>query len=822
MNQVTDLDRVRRETALRDWMQDCKQRMAARYAKIDFDATAWPIQSRHGASMRDINLAPALADFAGMHSSFRDAMRCLAAEMALTDSLKNMHQPLSAWRTIKCLELSNLVDLSRSDVRSLEAAAVERGKNTPRSAASSLAELAHMRKFVDRLSAKGVIDRLAWTIGHDTRKELQSIEKRHIGVHRQAKTSTLDRQIEALSDAMNALFRKDPRLSAADLVTLAITGIDMCAPSRINEVLCLSVDDYVKLEDYVVRTEGKETDAMHAVHQLLITMKGSKGADWGAKPILNFMIDLFNYCLNIIVEYGKRSRMLVEWYEVKPGTLYLAPELEYLRGTDIDRRALWQIINLSSREIDNVTASSVGPVWQALKQKVKVIANPRGTTVAGRPSSRKTIGVIPWADLEPHLLRKVHQSMDEARRVTLENQYKGSLSKMLMLFDEDKTPYLPSSIKYRTIRLRLKQTPREREGYRERNGKEPQPTIFEKLNLTIPVDGKIQFAWLGTHDPRRWLTTQALLARERLPDVIANKWANRLSLEQLKHYDLRTAEQKADQAAMPALTELTDISNGLASIGRAENDFGLKTEIVVAQDAGVSVTSMDAILAASENRPVARTSNQIIILYPTKFGACVHQHHETPCRAYSSCLPCDNNHVVKGHLPTNEAVRKRHRQLHSSVVAQLDGLAVAHNRNISDSPEGLESHMLTLAREALNPEDMASDLIERFHEFKESVKDVAFRNKLEEAFVAQGLVQRLDDERVATGAIIKYHNPTRHASPGHERAIDANGGREEIRQRIEALERRHPQFARTALGLEDERSRIEADDDDDEVGGNDE
>lgn len=817
MDQVTDLDRVRRETALRDWMQECKQRMAARYSSIDFDAELWPIQSRHGAKMRDINLAPALADFEDMHSSFGDAMRCLAAEMALADSLKSTHQPLSAWRTIKYLELSNLVDLSRNDVRRIEAAAVERAKNTSKSAAAALAELSHVRKFVDRLSAKGVIDRLAWTIAHNTRNELQTIHKRHIGGHRQAKTLILDRQIEALSDAMNALFQRDPRLSTADLVTLAITGVDMCAPSRINEVLCLSVDDYVKLEDYAARNDDKETDGLHAVHQLLITMKGSKGADWGAKPILNFMIDLFNYCLKTITEYGKRSRMLIEWYEANPATLYLAPEIECLRGSDIDRRSLWQIMNLSSKEIDNATASAVGPVWRALKQKVKVVANPRDTTITGQPNRRATIEVLPWADLEPYLLKKVREAMDEARRVTLQNPYKGRLSKMLMLFDEEKTPYLPSSIKYGTIRLRLKQTPREREGYRERNGKEPQPTIFEKLNLTMPVDGKIEFAWLGTHDPRRWLTTQALLARERLPDVIANKWANRLSLEQLKHYDLRTAEQKADQAAMPALLELSDLSQGLASIGRAEKDFGLRTEIVVAQDAGVSVTSMDAILAASENRPVARTSNQIIILYPTKFGACVHQHHETPCRAYNSCLPCDNNHVVKGHLPTNDAVRKRNHQLHSSVVAQLDSLAVAHNRSISDSPEALESHMLTLAREALNPQEMASELIKRFHEVKMSVKDVAFRNKLEEAYVAQELVQRLDDNKVASGAIIKYHNPTRHASPGHERAIDANGGREEMRQRIDALGLRHPQFATTALGLGDERFKIEADDEMDGV-----
>ena len=47
-----------------------------------------------------------------------------------------------------------------------------------------------------------------------------------------------------------------------------------------------------------------------------------------------------------------------------------------------------------------------------------------------------------------------------------------------------------------------------------------EPTIFEKLGLTMVVDGKIEYAWIETHDPRRWLTTQAMNARERLSDVL--------------------------------------------------------------------------------------------------------------------------------------------------------------------------------------------------------------------------------------------------------------------------------------------------------------
>ena len=487
-------------------------------------------------------------------------------------------------------------------------------------------------------------------------------------------------------------------------------------------------------------------------------------------------------------------------------------ELEHLRDCDSDRHAIWKIVNLCHREPDSGESTSVGPILTAVASKLKQIPNPRQTSLNGNKTSRSTVFAVAWPDLESELLRRVHDAMQSARRVTILNRYEGRLSRMLALFDTEVTPYLPSSLKYSVLRLRLKQTARGKEAYLETHKKPMPPTIFEKLHITMPVNGKVEFAWIETHDPRRWLTTQGMLARERLGDVLLNKWANRLSLEQLKRYDMRTDEQKADQAAMPVVQELADISRGLAVMREVENTYDLKTEIVTAHGAGVSVTSMNAIVAATESRPVAKTANQIVILYPTMFGACLHQHHESPCRAYGSCLPCNNNIVVKGHLPTNEAVRRRGDLLFKSIVNQLDRLAVAHNRGIADLPEGLEAHMLALIADGLSTEEMAAELIDRFHEIKASVKCVAFRNKLEEAFVAQGMTRRFDDKSIASGAIIKYHNPTRHATPGHERAIEAHGGHDLIEARRNDFERRFPQFAPTKLGIHVEFPPIRGDD----------
>ena len=542
----------------------------------------------------------------------------------------------------------------------------------------------------------------------------------------------------------------------------------------------------------------------------------SKGATWRAKPVLNFMMAFSNLCIDVIKQHGERSRMLVSWYEKHPDTLYLPAKIEHLRGTEIDRASLWQITQMKSQEPSKVQITNVNSIWKELHQKgfIQERTNPRTRRHNETRNGRKTIQTVAWTDLEPVLLARVKQALEEVRRVTSHNHYQGRLSNMLMLFDSEQVPYLPGSIKYMTLSKRLHQTENHKEYRRKtgRNNREPEPTLFEKLDIKMVVNGVVKTAYIGTHDPRRWLTTQAL--DSGLPDVLTNKWANRLNINQLKAYDLRSPERKAAQAAMPEVKELEDISQGLQKLNVLEDEYGLKTQIVVVGDAHIAVTSMNDIMQATEDRPIARTANQIIILYPQRYGVCLHQHHERPCRSYK-CAPCNEGVVVKGHLPSNEQIRKDAELVFRSIVNQLESLLIARERQLADNPETLEKHILTLVREGLNPEEMAKELIARFHEINDQIKDRAFANKLADAFALNGYVERLDDESIPSGALIKYHNPSCHAAPGHERALETRlGGRAGVKARMEAFEREHPQFGQTNLGKKDQRDLLESDEDD--------
>jgi hypothetical protein len=461
---------------------------------------------------------------------------------------------------------------------------------------------------------------------------------------------------------------------------------------------------------------------------------------------------------------------------------------------------LSKIIHLSERPPEFAVNSVAKLYFKELISKQFKAPSPRSDIKGSRQ-----IDVIAFEDIEQFLLQKVRRAMNGCRNVSKDNHYSGNLSKMLFLFDAKETPYLPRAITYSFVNRRLRRTEFEKKIY-------TMPTIFERLGITMPVNGKVEIAEIDTHDPRRWLTTQALRHGEKLSDVLINKWANRLKLAQLKAYDLRSDEELAYQSRMPESSEIHEISKGIEQANRLEDEFGLKSEIVTVHNAGISVASMDQITQSVEDRPTARTSEQVIILYPSQYGCCLHQHHETPCRNYDSCLPCDENIVVKGHIPTNDKIRSRSELLQKSIIRQIERLALEHNRNIADDSASLAMHMVLLIERGLDHDQIADHMIDEFHEIRDLIKDKLLAKRLEEAFVAKGFVKRLDSNEVASGALIKYHNPSYHGSPGLEKALDSHGGRKQIGRDEQELITKFPQFSPKALGLKDERSLLEPDD----------
>lgn len=795
---VVDLSRAQRASALDAWLDRCKQDFNSpiRYPNIEFLANNWNLGDEYKAYVGNLNLEPAMSALKGVDESYSLVFRCVAAEAAISCEVKGRSLLTTLKRIFMTLDgPESILDLNHIHLRNYEQQQVDKVAKNPASGVSVGKNISDLEKLVERLRDLGVIDCATWRITAKNREFLRLVLKTHINEAKQGKGEILDRKIEAFSDASNEMFSKNTRLSNLDRSCIAFLNIEMCAPSRVNEVLCMQKDDFFTAADYALRADGQRGSLEIQRTHLLLLQKGSKGAPFSAKPVLNFMIDLCTESVKVILEGGARSRMVVEWYENNPDKIYLAPGLEHIRGKPVDRGTLWQIMQMTSEPPNDTYASRgiAGRFFKIAKRtgiRIFMIDNPRPIRSTGTLTSHKLVQAVSWEDAERYLMGRVNDTLKELRQVTRENRYNGPLSMMLGLVDLDEAPYLPGSIKYATYASCFKTG-------RNSSGSETARSVFEKLNLTMVVNGVVQFAEMDTHDPRHWLNTQALAAKEGLSDVLINKWANRHSLHQMTHYDHRTATEKANQAAMPVI-EMHDISGGLEKMESLSTRYGLNTCHLTVNDARISMTSMDAIMDAIDDRPVARSGSQLIIAYPTKYGVCFHEHHVVPCRSYA-CVPCDSNHVVKGHLPTNEAVFERYQKIHQSIVSQLDRLVTAHNRGIADVPEGLESHMVALIAGGISVEAMTDKLIDDFHEIKDRIKSPALRNKLEEAFAAKGFVERLQSSEVAAGALIRYHNPSRHGFPGHEIALDSIGGRKKIAASLDRFNEQHPQFAPKSL-----------------------
>lgn len=417
MNTPVYLERAKFQQALEKWQADCRQRMALRYPAIQYDADVWPLKDLTLTSAPDYSFTAPLADFTAKHTALATAFRCHVAELVLEEKVKGIKAAMRGFRALRLAPIESIFDLDPAALRSIEATLLQCARSQPSTAKRALEGLDQLSRALDTLAAKGVVPHLRYTVKHETRTELQTLKTSRRKQWWQSKSEMLDRMIEALNEAFNALFANDPRLAAGDRVAIAAMGLELCAPSRINEILCLSVDDHVTIEDYAKREAAKQTDGTHAAHQmLLITMKGSKGAQWGAKPVLNFMIDLFHYCLNVIMAHGERSRSVVRWYQRHPDRLYLPNNLEHLRGKPLTIQELSCIMALGPDGSDSTLPAAENLIRELRAKRFKA-PNPNAAK-GGRWAAHSTVWAVHWDDIEPLMLARVHAALESCRKVT--------------------------------------------------------------------------------------------------------------------------------------------------------------------------------------------------------------------------------------------------------------------------------------------------------------------------------------------------------------------------------------------------------------------
>lgn len=906
---AVNLESKAREAALESFVSDVKDRFEKRFPGIAYDSPRYDFRrpsgqtdsKGQGLTWQQVHQtkfqrsSPNLIEekLTSLHPSFARAARALLANQVLLNrgkSNQGLEYGLSflshlAPPSEQPVSLKHLQELTVQDLKHIErcvlttcltqetAKALQRDKLSVDhlivpglqmrgiAARNSRDWLLALYQVIAVLQKAKVINPMHARLSHEISDLLIAIGKQQQQAFRKSKAQELEPGIAALSDAITAMADGDPRLSKIQEGVLSVMGLEMCAPSRINEVLAMSIHDRLCAVDAYEQEPGEEggsatvTEAkvLYRAHAGIkeastpnaldtvpntVLMKGSKGAAWGAKPLLDFMLVMFNWCFDHLIEMGARSRMLLQHYEKHPTTLYLPPELEHLRGKPLTRLQIGRIMLLDADlGVDEETFKVKAYAATIAGQLVQGVLRQSGLmfTLAERPeladqivdersgfrealarkspapsTSRSKTNVqktrkfeknnrpktlyAEWSSVETELLRRVHETIGSIRWVTNTTQYKGRLSNMLMLFDHiGRTPaYLPGALSAKDIQKRVKPNALGRESTSIQ-------TVFEALDLKMPMlskDGtnvEIVPAYCRSHDPRRWLTTMALRhSGPELSRLLINLWANRLDVTQLKAYDYLSPEEKVALTAqdVPQGMALVNEQDDLSAVLKEEltSAYKLMTQSVGVGLHAIRVTTMDAIHAAENNHPVAKVGDKLIVVFPTPYGICLHQHHEAGCTNYRGCGgACSDHRVIKGHLPTNEQVRKQADKLLDVIVAQVRRLILARNRRVVHDLDKLDEHLGRMIQQHMDAEGIASRLIADFHEIKDLIKDAAFKADLEDAYAFNGKVKQLDDPKVNSGAVIRYYNPERHGRPETERTLEALGGRNALEQEVKTF-----------------------------------
>lgn len=162
--------------------------------------------------------------------------------------------------------------------------------------------------------------------------------------------------------------------------------------------------------------------------------------------------------------------------------------------------------------------------------------------------------------------------------------------------------------------------------------KNPIPTIFQRFGIKDEDGSEIQ---LSSHQLRVWLSTNA--ERGGMDSWQLAQWAGRSRIQDNKHYDLRTSQERNEQAK--EILSLTERPSALQSI---------KLNLPVAYaDLGI---------------------NRMGVAEVTLYGMCTHDYAMSPCNKGGECMICKEHVCIKG-MPK---ALDRMKQLEAMVASQLE------------------------------------------------------------------------------------------------------------------------------------------------------
>lgn len=173
------------------------------------------------------------------------------------------------------------------------------------------------------------------------------------------------------------------------------------------------------------------------------------------------------------------------------------------------------------------------------------------------------------------------------------------------------------------------------------------PTIFQRFGIKDEDGSEIS---ITSHQLRVWLSTCA--ERGGMDSWKLAQWAGRANINDNRHYDLRTQEEKDEQT--------------MALLGLEK-----------------SPTALEALKARLPVPYSALGIDRIGIADVTEYGMCTHDYSMSPCTKGGECMTCKDHVCIKGMPKTLPRIKRLENQVESQLIkTQEDVKLGVHNASV--------------------------------------------------------------------------------------------------------------------------------------------
>lgn len=382
---------------------------------------------------------------------------------------------------------------------------------------------------------------------------------------------------------------------SSDVIVTAILALLCSSPDRINEALLLP------LECEVNQSPRDKNELAYGLRWW-----PAKGAEPMIKWIIPSMCDVVREAVHRLRVQTEQARRIARWYEEKRASVYLPPDLEYLRAKEFITHADLGLLLYGYEDFTKNDARG----WCAVnKIEGKVVEKGGPLLIRFSDVEASVLEMLPQGF--PFLNKTMNLRYSEALMVVQRNQLNATKSTYQCMIE---------SLTQGALYMRM-------------GNRKDMESIFDKFGFFEDDGSRIV---LHSHQLRHYLNTLAQAGGMSQLDIAL--WSGRKDVRQNAAYDHVSGKEVVERIR--------------ASVGDGKAIFGSLATITKAVP-----------IPRDEFAKIKFTT-----AHTTEFGFCLHDYSMSPCQLHLDCINCGDLLCIKGDQIRNAALRRQRSEVKDLLV----------------------------------------------------------------------------------------------------------------------------------------------------------